>query len=99
MERDYDPTSGFSMNTGGGATGPGDSGGLVRLALEALLDPDFYAQLREDPRRAAESRGIQLTDTDIAYLESEVHWGVVDAHMAEMRDALHLAARRAGPLW
>lgn len=97
-------------NMGGGAQGDGaqGSGGygstggrgpLAQLALEALLDAEFYERLKEDPQRAAESMGIQLSDSDAAYLGSEVHWSVVDAHMAEMRDALHLGIMRAGPLW
>ena len=73
--------------------------GLVKVALEALSDPDFYDRLRDDPRGAAASAGIDLSDTDVSYLENEVHWAVLDAHIDELRDAMHLTAARAAPLW
>ena len=103
MDRDSEFLEEGSM--GGGSQGDGSygstpaRGALARLALESLLDADFYERVKEDPQRAAESMGVELSDADAAYLKSEVHWSVVDAHIAEMRDALHLGVMRAGPLW
>ena len=103
MDRDSEFLEEGSMGGGsqgnGGYGTSGARGALARLALEALLDAEFYERLKEDPQRAAESIGVQLADGDAAYLRSEVHWSVVDAHIAEMRDALHLGVMRAGPLW
>jgi len=102
MDRDNDSSASFT----GGGDSP-DNGGyqssaaggpLLRLAQEALLDPDFYTRLREDPQAAADSLGVTLSDSDAAYL-SDVHWAAIDAHIQEMRDALHLGVMRAGPLW
>jgi hypothetical protein len=83
----------------GGNYGATTSSGLKRLALEAPADGDFYARLREDPQRAAESIGVTLTSEELSVLRNEVHWAVVDAHVAEMREALHMGVMRAGPVW
>ena len=102
MGSDQQSSGGRSLNapTGdGGYETAGAGSPLIRLALESLLDADFYARLREDPARAAEALGVELSDTDLAFLKSEVHWSVVDAHISELRDALHLGVTRAGPLW
>jgi hypothetical protein len=89
-----------NQNDSAGQYGSGrPTSALTRLALESLVDAEFYARLREDPVRAAESLGIELSDTDAAFLNSEVHWAVVDAHIDELREALHLGVPRAGPLW
>ena len=86
-------------NGGGQMYGSREGSAITRLALEALADGDFYARLREDPQRAAESLGITLSDADVSFLRNEVRWAVIDAHIAEMRDALNLGVMRAGPVW
>jgi hypothetical protein len=40
-----------------------------------------------------------LSDSEASYLSSDVHWAVIDSHIDEMREALHLGIRQAGPLW
>ena len=93
-------SEGSGMQAGGGdGYGAASTSGLKRLALEALADGDFYARLREDPQRAAESIGVTLSSDELSFLRNEVHWAVVDAHVAEMREALHMGVMRAGPVW
>lgn len=99
-----DPENGSTGDPSGEDVPNYDQGGIAasalrRLALEALSDEDFYARLRADPQAAARSLGIELSDADGQYLRTEVHWAVIDAHIAEMRQALHLGVRRAAPLW
>jgi hypothetical protein len=60
-----------------------------RLAAHALVDPDFYAKLRDDPAAACEEMYIRLPDEDLAYLKS-VEWPVLDKYAEEIREALHL---------
>jgi hypothetical protein len=60
-----------------------------RLAAHALVDPEFYAKLRDDPEAACEEMYIRLADDDIAYLKS-VEWPVLDKSADEIRAALHL---------
>lgn len=101
MSGDNESMGGSSMN----ASGNGDYARseeptpLLRVALEALADSDFYTRLKEDPQRAAESLGIQLSDMEESYLRTEVHWAIVDAHIDELRQALHMGNRQAAPLW
>lgn len=102
MDRNSDSSASFTGGgdspENGGYQSPAAGGPLLRLALEALVDPDFYTRLREDPQAAADSLGITLSDTDAAYL-SDVHWAAIDAHIQEMRDALHMGVAQAAPLW
>jgi hypothetical protein len=68
---------------------------LKLLALEALADPDFYDKLRDDPEGAAQTLGIQLSDADLEFLTNDIHWAVLDAHIDEMREALHMQPTQA----
>ena len=60
-----------------------------RLAAHALVDPEFYAKLRDDPVAACEEMYISLPGDDLAYLKS-IDWKVIDERAGEIREALHL---------
>jgi hypothetical protein len=62
------------------------------LAAHAMVDPEFYRWLREDPLGAARSLHIMLEDDDIKYLKGVVEWDVIDRHADEVREALHTDA-------
>jgi len=63
-----------------------------RLAAHALVDPVFYAKLRDDPVAAAEELYIQLQGDDLRYLKEKVDWSVLDANAEAIRKALNLEA-------
>ena len=52
------------------------------LASHAMVDPDFFEYLRNDPVRAAAHLHIALEPRDIEYLTNEVDWETL-AQMAE----------------
>ena len=60
-----------------------------RLAAHALVDPEFYRRLRDDPASAVEELYMRLPDEDIRYLK-EIEWPVLDERADEIRKALHL---------
>jgi hypothetical protein len=60
------------------------------LASHALVDPDYFSWLREDPESAAGHLHIKLTETDLEYMRTEVQWDDI-AKMAEpIRASLRL---------
>ena len=62
-----------------------------RLAGAALIDEAFRYRLRDDPRAAAESIGIHLSDddaADIARALRDVEWDAIEALTPLMRAAL-----------
>lgn len=61
-----------------------------RLAAHALVDPEFYAKLRDDPGAACEEMYIQLPEDDLLYLQKVVDWRVIDERADAIREALHL---------
>jgi hypothetical protein len=60
------------------------------LASHALVDPDFYEELRRDPENAAGQLHIRLTDKDIDYIQNSVEWESIDQVAADIRERLHL---------
>ena len=95
------------MDTYGGATNGNEDAGLDSeardlafklLAAHALVDAQFYAELRADPARAAERLHIKLTDDDVRLISS-VDWENVDRHADAIRAAISPARAAAGPLW
>jgi len=59
------------------------------LAAHAMLDAEFYRQLREDPEVAAAELHIRLNDEDVRYIREIVEWPVLDEHADAVRAALH----------
>jgi hypothetical protein len=59
------------------------------LASHALRDKEFYFQLRDDPRGAAEQLHIALTDEDVDYIQNQVEWDRIDAVAEDIRESLH----------
>ena len=68
------------------------------LASHAMVDPEFYNFLRDDPQLAAASLHIMLTDEDIRYIKGTVEWDRLDKHADEVRDALH-TEQVVGSIW
>ena len=68
------------------------------LASHAMVDPEFYSFLRDDPQLAAASLHIMLTDEDIKYIKGTVEWDRLDRHADEVRDALH-TEQVVGSIW
>lgn len=62
------------------------------LAAHAMVDADFYRQLREDPVQAAAQLHILLLDEDVEYIKGIVEWPVLDEHADAVRKALHAEA-------
>ena len=60
------------------------------LASHALVDRDFFYELKNDPEAAAAGLHIRLTDKDIDYIANKVEWSVLSASADEIREALHL---------
>lgn len=60
------------------------------LASHAMVDPDFFNTLRDDPVAAAAELHIALTDKDIDYLKRVVEWDTIETHADTHRKALHL---------
>jgi hypothetical protein len=68
------------------------------LAAHAMVDPEFYARLRDDPAAAANELHIALTEDDLRYLREVVEWPVLDKHAEEILNALHIDAV-VGSIW
>ncbi len=60
------------------------------LASHALVEPEFYEELKRDPEAAAEQLHIRLTEEDLNYLKNVVDWPIIDKEASEIREALHL---------
>jgi hypothetical protein len=60
------------------------------LASHAMVNAEFYQQLRTDPAAAAEELHIALTAEDIDYILHKVDWEVIGEHAEEVRQALNL---------
>lgn len=60
------------------------------LASHAMVDAEFFDQLRRDPEAAAAQLHIQLTDRDVEYLNKDVDWELIARHADEIRIALNL---------
>ena len=60
------------------------------LASHAMVDADFYAELRDAPERAAAQLHIRLTDEDVNYITNVVEWDTIDDYARDIRDRLHL---------
>ena len=59
------------------------------LAAHAMVDGEFFDQLRENPRKAASQLRIDLTDTDVAYING-VDWGTLEQNAEAIRNGLNL---------
>ena len=66
------------------------------IAAHALVDEEFYAELRESPREAIAKLHFLLDEEDYQYLLGEVteegigiDWGPIDEHIGEIRSALN----------
>ena len=68
------------------------------LASHAMVDPEFYRFLRDDPELAAASLHIMLTQEDIRYIKGTVQWDEIDKHADAVRDALH-TEEVVGSIW
>lgn len=62
------------------------------LAAHAMVDAEFYRQLRDDPVQAAAQLHILLDDGDVEYIKGIVEWPVLDEHAESVRKALHTDA-------
>ena len=60
------------------------------MASHAMVDAEYYARLRDDPRSAAEELHIALTDRDIEYLVNDVDWARLDEIAEPVRQSLAL---------
>jgi predicted mannosyl-3-phosphoglycerate phosphatase (HAD superfamily) len=60
------------------------------LAAHAMVDAEFYRQLREDPEIAAAQLHIRLNDEDVRYIRESVQWNVLDEHADAVRAALNV---------
>jgi len=68
------------------------------LASHAMVDPEFYTFLRDDPALAAASLHILLTEEDIRYIKDTVQWDEIDRHADAVRAALQTEAI-VGSIW
>jgi hypothetical protein len=59
------------------------------LAAHAMVDGDFFEQLRENPREAASQLRIDLTDADVEYING-VDWETLGENAEAIREGLHL---------
>jgi hypothetical protein len=59
------------------------------LAAHAMVDEAFYQWLQEDPRAAAASIRIALSDADVIYIEG-IDWSELAKHSEAIRTALNL---------
>jgi hypothetical protein len=57
------------------------------LASHALVDPEFYEELKNDPEAAANALHIRLTVDDVNYLKKNVKWDEIDKYAANIREA------------
>jgi hypothetical protein len=62
------------------------------LASHALVDEEFFKELRNDPEAAAARLHIRLTVDDIEYLKNKVDWEHLEKQQYGIRDALSLEA-------
>lgn len=60
------------------------------LASHALVDEEFFCQLRDDPEVAAAQLHIRLTDADVDYLRNVVEWDRIEESSGSIRESLHL---------
>jgi hypothetical protein len=88
----------MAMSTGDVPSGEPPYGLIERqiafklLAAHAMVDAEFYRQLREDPAQAAAQLHILLLDEDLEYIKGIVEWPVLDEHADAVRKALHTEA-------
>ena len=66
------------------------------IAAHALVDEEFYAELRESPREAIAKLHFLLDEEDYLYLQGEltetglgIDWAPIDEHIGEIRSALN----------
>lgn len=60
------------------------------LASHALVDEEFFYQLRDDPESAAAQLHIRLTDADVDYIKNQVEWARIEETAGSIRESLHL---------
>ncbi len=60
------------------------------LASHAMVDAEFYARLRDEPRAAAEELHIALTEGDVEYILHDVDWARLDKMAEPVRESLVL---------
>ncbi len=60
------------------------------LASHALVDAEFFDELRYRPVEAARQLHIRLTDADLAYLQDSVDWDTIARSADEIRESLKL---------
>jgi hypothetical protein len=58
------------------------------LAAHAMVDAQFYRQLREDPEAAAALLHIRLNEEDVRYIRGTVDWSALDQVQDAVRSAL-----------
>ena len=59
------------------------------LAAHAMVDGEFFDQLRENPREAASQLRIDLTDADVEYING-VAWETLSENAEAIRNGLNL---------
>jgi hypothetical protein len=84
----------MDLEDGGAYGSPAALSPLKLLAIEALADPGFHDKLKNDPEAAVLALGLKLSEDQIEYLRDGIHWAV-DAHVDEMRQALHVEPAQA----
>ena len=60
------------------------------LASHAMVDGEFFDQLRKDPEAAAAVLHIRLNEKDLDYLRNIVEWDEIDKYSGDIRRRLHL---------
>jgi hypothetical protein len=58
--------------------------GLRLVASRALIDQEFFDQLRADPKKAAAAIGIRLKPTDVARMK-ELDWDAIQREVETLR--------------
>lgn len=62
------------------------------LASHALVDEEFFRELRNDPEAAAAQLHIRLTVDDVEYIKNKVNWEHLATEQFGIREALNLEA-------
>ena len=60
------------------------------LASHAMVDAEFFQQLRKDPEGAAAQLHIRLDTGDLNYLRNIVEWDAIEKYADDIRERLHL---------
>jgi hypothetical protein len=60
------------------------------LASHAMVDAEFFEQLKANPEEAAGQLHIRLDARDLNYLEHIVEWDEIGKYARDIRERLHL---------